>query len=188
MTPPLIEHCEDHLGAIVSGWAEDESGTKLPFQVVLFERSAVRGVRVVSTLGLSNTPLHVAEGQRTLRQELLAMFKESDGHRNLPAILQQLATEAIRQQTAYSLGDVGGPRGELSAGATVTALYTALPVYLPDAFHICRSTAKPVVFAWMVPITDEEAAFARRRGRDAFEDLLQSNDPDLLDFSRPSIV
>jgi hypothetical protein len=123
-----------------------------------------------------------------LRQELVAMFREADGHRNLPGILQELAAEAITKGSAYSLGDVVGPRGELRVGANVSAVYTALPVYLPDSFHVCRSTPEPVVFAWMVPITDAEAVFARTRGRAAFEDALEATDPDLLDYSRGSIV
>ncbi|MGE0398268.1 MAG: suppressor of fused domain protein [Kofleriaceae bacterium] len=188
MTIPLIKHCEDHLGSIVSGWSRDAAGTPLSVQVALFESSPLPGVQVLCTLGLSNVPLCAGGGTLRLRQELVAMFRETDGPRNLPAILQQLATEALSNDAALVLGDVIGPRGELRTGATVSALYTALPVYLPDSFHVCRSTPEPVVFGWMVPITDAEAVFARTRGRDAFESLLESVDPDLLHTSRASMV
>ena len=188
MTPSLIKHCEDCLGPIVSGWSKDATGAPLPFQVALFERSPLPGVRVLSTLGLSNVPLRVGQGTRRLRQELVAMFRDPDGPRNLPGLLQQLGTEALRKDAAYALGDVVGPRGELRLGANVSALYTALPVYLPDSFQVCRSTPDPVVFAWMVPITDAEAVFATTRGRDAFEAALESAAPDLLDVSRKSIL
>ncbi len=188
MTPPLIRHCEDHLGSIVSGWSTDAAGARLPFQVAVFEKSPISGVRVLCTLGLSNVALRVGLGTRRLRQELVAMFRETNGPGNLPGLLQQLGMEGLGKDAAYALGDVIGPRGELRAGATVSALYAAVPVYLPDSFHVCRSTPEPVVFAWMVPITDAEAAFARTRGRDAFESVLESVDPDLLDTSRRSIV
>ncbi len=188
MTLPLIQHCEDHLGSIVSGWSTDAADARLPFQVALFEKRPLPGVRVLCTLGLSNVPLRVGQGTRKVRQELVAMFREADGPGNLPGILQQLGMEALGKDAAYAPGDVIGPRGELRAGATVSALYTALPVYLPDSFHVCRSTPEPVVFAWMVPITDAEAVFARTRGRDAFEGALESVDPDLLNTSRNSIV
>lgn len=188
MTPPLIQHCEDHLGSIVSGWSTDSSGARPPFQVALFEKSPLPGVRVLCTLGLSHVPLRVGQGTRRLRQELVAMFRETEGPRNLPGILQQLGIEALGRDAAYALGDVIGPRGALRIGATVSALYTALPVYLPESFHVCRSTPEPVVFAWMVPITDAEAVFARDRGRDACEDALESVDPDVLDTTRNSIV
>ena len=188
MTPPLIKHCEDHLGPLVSGWSTDAVGARWPFQIALFERSPLPGIQVLCTLGLSNVPLRVGQGTRRLRQELVGMFRESDGPRNLPGILQQLGAEALRKDAAYAPGDVIGPRGELRAGATVSAIYTALPVYLPDSFHVCRSTPEPIVFAWMIPITDAEAVFARTRGRDAFEGALESADPDLLDTSRGSFV
>lgn len=188
MIPPLTKHCEDHLGSIVSGWSVDSVGTRLPFQIALFERSPLLGVRVLCTLGLSNVPLRVGHGTRKVRQELVAMFKEADGPGNFPGILQQLGMEALEKDAAYLPGDVIGPRGELRPGATVSALYTAVPVYVPDSFQVCRSTPEPVVFAWMVPITRAEATFARTRGRDAFEDALESNQPDLLDASRQSIA
>jgi hypothetical protein len=188
MTPPLIKHYEDHLGSIVSGWSTDAAGARLPFQVALVDQGPLAGVRVLCTLGLSNVPLLVGQGTRRLRQELVALFRESDGPRNLAGILQQLGTEALAQDAAYAPGDVVGPRGELRAGATVSALYTAVPVYFPESFRVCRSTPEPVVFAWMVPITDAEAMFVRTRGRDAFEGALELADPDLLDMSRGSIV
>lgn len=187
VTPPLIKHCEDHLGPIVSGWSTDAAGKPQPFQVAMFERSPLDGVRVLCTLGLSNAHLRVGSGPKRLRQELVAMFRDAEGPRNLPGILLQLGTEALARDTAYSLGDVIGPRGELRAGATVSAFYTALPVYLPDSFHVCRDP-EPIVFAWLVPITDSEAQFARTRGRDAFEAVLESVDPDLLDTARRAIV
>jgi Suppressor of fused protein (SUFU) len=188
MIPPLIKHCEDHLGPIISGWSRNTTGDQLPFQVALFEKSPLPGVQVLCTLGLSNVLLRVGEGTRKLRQELVAMFREIDGPRNFPGILQQLGMDALGSGAAHALGDVIGPRGELRAGSSVSALYTALPVYLPDSFHVCRRTPDPVVFAWMVPITDAEAEYARRQGREAFEAALESADPDLLDISRESIL
>ena len=188
MTPPLIKHCEDHLGSIVGGWSTDAAGARLPFQVALFEKSPLRDVRVLCTLGLSNVPLRVGDGPRALRQELLAMFREPAGPGVWPGVLQRVGMEALEKQLAYVPGDVVGPRQELHPGATVSALYTAVPVYLPESFHVCRSTAHPIVFAWMVPITEAEAAFVRARGRDAFEDALKTVDPDLLDTTRRPIV
>jgi len=188
MIPPLIKHCEDHFGSIVSGWSTDAAGVRLPFQVALFEKSPLPGVRILCTLGLSNVPLRFGQGPRMLRQELVALFREVEGFGSLPGILQQLGNEALEKDAAYILGDVIGPRGALRAGATVSAFYVALPVYLPDSFHVCRSTPEPVVFAWMVPITDTEAAFARTCGRHAFESIVESTDPNLLDTSRESIV
>jgi hypothetical protein len=117
------------------------------------------------------------------------MYRDADGPRNLPGILQQLALEAIAKDRAFSVGDVAGPRGELRAGATLEALYVAVPNYLPDSFQVLRrDTEEPIVFAWLVPISATEASFARAEGRDRFEAALQECNPDLLDFARSSIV
>lgn len=195
MTAPLLTHLEDHLGRIENGWAVEVPDSRLRLQVVLFQGSPLGfegrplvGVRAISTLGLSHTPLRVGDRGRRLRQELVAMFKESDGHGRLPAVLLDLALSALRRDVAYAPGDVVGPDEDLRISPVAAAFYTALPNYLPDSFQVCRATPEPVVLAWMVPVTDAEARYARTRGRDAFESVLESADPDVLDVSRQSIV
>lgn len=185
-TPPLIAHCESHLGPIVTGWVDDENGTRLPFQVAEFAKSPIDGASVLCTLGLSKIPLRVGDSTRRLRQELVMMFRDADGRRNLPAILQQVGMKAIELDLACYPGDVIGPKNALQAGASVSALYVTLPVYLPDSFQVCHEES--TVFAWLVPITKSEADFVRARGRDEFENALEAADPDLLDFSREGIV
>ncbi|CAN5814144.1 hypothetical protein BH11MYX3_BH11MYX3_10280 [soil metagenome] len=116
------------------------------------------------------------------------MFRESDGSRNLPALLDQVADEAIASGQALSVGDVIGPRGALTEGAAVDALYVALPVYFADSFQVYAGSGETVVFGWLVPITSEEDGFVRESGAAAFEELLMSNDPDLLDYRREGMV
>lgn len=187
MTPPLIKHYEDHLGQVVAGWSADEEGRAMPFQVVRFQ-GPISGVNVLGTAGISSVPLVLGQGTRVLRQELVLMFRADDGAQNLPGVLQQLGTDALAKNAAYSLGEVIGPRGPIVDGATVCAFYVATPVYLPDSFQVCRETPEPVVIAWLVPITDDEAKFVRAKGREAFERALELADPDLLDLRRASIV
>jgi hypothetical protein len=60
---------------------------------------------------------------------------------------------------------------------------------LPRAFHVCRpEEGESIVFAWLVPITANEASFVRSRGWSAFEKKLEEHDPDLLDMPRPSFL
>jgi hypothetical protein len=184
----LIRHLEDHLGRITRGWRTGEHGGPLPFDVVELERSPLAGVKVLSTVGLSKTPLCVAGATKHLRQEYVAMFRESDGARNMPALLQQIGTEALAKGRGHMIGDVLGPRGPLRAGATVSALYVAMPVYLPESFASCREGDEAIVFAWLVPITAAEAHYIREHGSHAFEDLMERLDPDVLDLERQGIV
>lgn len=187
MRPPLIKHYEDHLGEIIAGWSGDEEGRAMPFQVVLFP-GTISGVNVLGTAGVSSVPLVLGQGSKVLRQELVLMFREHDGAQNLPGVLQQLGTEMLAKNAAYSPGQVIGPRGPIVEGATVCAFYVAPPAYFPESFQVCRETPEPVVFAWLVPITETEATFVRAQGREAFEHALELADPDLLDLRRASIV
>ena len=184
----LVDHFEKHLGQVVSGWSTDADGQQVPFQVALYESSPSVGARVLATLGLSNVPLRVGGTQRRLRQELAMMFRESDGPRNLPGILQQVGLEALAKDQAYAVGDILGPRGELRTGSALEALYVAPPVYLPDSFHVFRTeTSEAIVIGWLVPISASEAHFARARGVSSFEEQLERLNPDLLDFKRSPI-
>ena len=90
----LIQHFEKHLGPVVSGWTKGANQQQLPFQVVLMQTSPIEGARVLTTLGLSNVALRVGSTSRRLRQELMFMFRASDGPRNLPGVLQQVGLEA----------------------------------------------------------------------------------------------
>jgi len=188
-TPALMKHIEDHLGPILAGWTTDPDGNKQPFQIVICN-SPVAGAKVLLTLGLSSKPLWT-EAQGLRRQEMLMMFRETDKPRSLPVVLQELALQAWSRDQAFALGDVIGPRGPIVEGGTVSAFFVAPPAYLPESFAFVRGIGPvraTVLFGWLVPIAETEAAFVRANGAEAFEDELMSSSPDLLDFRRASIV
>lgn len=70
----------------------------------------------------------------------------------------------------------------------MTALYPAVPVYLPDDFAECSESNRTIVLTWMVPITDEEAEYVSAHGWESFEDALVAEDPDLTVVDRPPIA
>jgi hypothetical protein len=87
-------------------------------------------------------------------------------------------------------GTMVSSAGPLQEGATVEALYSSLPVYFSEPFHVYTPPdgTLPIVFVWLVPITASEAAFVRRTGWEAFETELQRQAPDLLDLGRSAMV
>lgn len=184
----LIEHLESHLGLIDAGW-KDSDGTSWGFQVLRFLSGPIANTVTYSTLGLSDTPLPSPVSAKQVRHELLLMARPEFCDRNIPAILHQVGTEAISRSRPYLRGDVLGPRGTLIPGTGMEALYVSPPAYLPDSFATYKSPeGMSCIFAWLVPITCQEAEFARTKGWEAFEDRLASVNPDLLDLGRRSIV
>ena len=108
---------------------------------------------------------------------------------SLPGIVQQVALKAIEADLAIGVSEVLERRGAIVAGTRMTALYALPPIYFPDEFHVYESSSgEQVYLVWLVPITAAEASFVREQGHEAFEDILEKVDPDLLDLSRESCV
>jgi suppressor of fused protein SUFU len=180
----VVEHLESFCGPIVEGWQTDPDGKKMPFQIVRLERGPIEGTVTFSTLGLAFHQLSSASSSKLIRHELVMLARSNAIPDNLPVVLQQVAAEAVSRGNAYLRGEVIGPRGRLFPGSDFTALYVAIPVYFPDEF----AAVDQVAFAWLIPITTEEAGFVAVNGWPKFEDLLLREDPDLLDMKRRSAV
>lgn len=183
----LVEHIEAYLGSINYGWSVSPDGEPLGFQIVKLAGLQSSYVPYVS-LGMSNYPLRSDASSRDIWQELLFLAPLGFGDKNIPALLQSVVSEAIGLERAYLRGQVIGPRGNLFEGYPFTALYVSLPAYLPDSFKELRVEGRAIVFGWLIPITDREAEFVLSQGWEAFEDLLERKDPDLVDLARLALV
>jgi hypothetical protein len=180
----VIEHLENFCGPVVEGWRTDPDGNKMSFQVVRLERGPVEGSVTFSTLGLNFHRLKSATSAKPIRHELVMLARNDAIPENLGPVLQQVAAEAVDRGYAYLRGNVIGPRGQLFPGTSFTAMYVANPVYFPEEF----AAHDQVAFAWLVPITTEEANFVATKGWPKFEDVLIRENPDLLDMHRQSVV
>ena len=184
--PSLLDHLETYLGEIRAGFAGDDATTP-GVQVVRFgPDQPFKGVTTVSTLGLSHHYLS-QPASPDVRQELLMHVPEHGQPPNLAGVMLQVAGELIHNHRCLLRGEVIGPRGVLFAGTGMTAFYGAMPVYLPDDFAFYANDSGPIALTWLVPITDGEADFIATYGWPAFEGVLESQDPDLTDFNRPSL-
>jgi hypothetical protein len=189
MLPPLIEHLERHLGPIDGGWSVSADGDPMPFQIARFRGGGPAEPIPFSTLGLSRFLLASAVSGKKVRQELLFLSPRDFGDRNIPAVLQNIAAEAVGLERAYLRGEVIGPRGRLFDGYLFTSLYVSIPVHQPDSFRsFTTGEGGSIVFAWLVPIFDPEAQYVRDHGWSRFEDMLVERDPDLVNFNRQPVV
>jgi hypothetical protein len=183
---PVLDHLEKFCGPVVKGWSCDPDGHRMQFQIVQLQSGPVANATTFSTLGLGKIPLKC--GQKIIRHELVMLTRPQAVPGNLGPLLQQVAAEAVARNHPYLAGEVIGPRGRLFENSTLTALYVAIPVYFPEEFSAVDEPFGTVNFAWLVPITDQEASFVHDHGWDAFERELEKHDPDLLDFQRHSVV
>lgn len=185
----LAEHIERHLGSIMHGWSKGSNGIEMPFQVVACNSGLTKGVTAYVTLGLSKSSLNSPNSGKAIRLEMLMLSRPGPDAARVPAILQQIGLEAIQRGKAYLRGDVIGPRGALFGKGLLEAVYVTMPVYYPESLNTyIGPDGDATIIAWLVPITKAEAEYVHTHGWSDFEDLLQRDDPDLLDFARPSLV
>jgi len=182
----FIDHIEKYLGPIQRGWKTSPDGDLMKFQVIQCLGGQIAQARVYCTLGLSDFPLRSAASDKLIRQELLMAVPESFGERNVPALVQQLGLEVLKRESAYLAGEVIERYNPIFSGKPFYAYYTAIPIILPEEFRTYTfDDGDQMVFAWMVPITKLEAAYARSKGWDKFETLLEGKNADLVDLDRP---
>lgn len=184
-SPALIEHLESRLGRLVHGWSTDPDGEPIPFQVARFDGGRNGEVLSLATIGLSRRPMTSPVSGRPLHLELVLSVHRLIGERNLPAVLQQVGQNMLSTGRAIVRGEVVEMEGNVVSGSDLSALYATLPVYFDDAFATCRcEDGADVAIVWLVPVHGSEVAFIRAKGWDAFEELVERADPDLLDPTR----
>lgn len=184
----ILDHLEAYLGPIETGWSPEAFAREAKGLTVARLAGKLGESKAFATVGLSSHVLTSRASEKRIRQELVFIAQASFGDRNIPALLEQVAQEAVRSHSAYLRGDVIGPRGRLFDAGEMTALYVAIPVYLPNAFaSFERDDGETTIVAWLFPITDDEARFVATHGWSAFEDQLEAHDPDLTDPLRESL-
>jgi hypothetical protein len=182
--PPLVSHLESHLGVMSGG---SRMGELPDIQISLFQNQPAPGAITYCTLGLSHHLLRGAT-DRMFRFELLGVAAGEFKALQPEARLFDVAEQILSTHRAPLRGEIFGPGGPIVTGATVEALYCTMPFHFPDALATFEGTDPPTVFIYLVPTTRSEARFAQEHGWDAFEELLEKNQPDLLDLCRSSII
>lgn len=182
----FIDHIEKYLGAIQHGWKTSPDGEPMKFQVIECLGGELAQARVFSTLGLSDFPLRSAASDKLIRHELLIAVPDSFEHRNIPAVLQQLASDVLKRESAYLRGEVVERNNPIFSGKPFHAFYAAIPIILPEKFGtFLFGGGDQAVFVWMVPITKLEASYVRSKGWSKFEALMEGHKADLVDLDRP---
>ena len=150
--------------------------------VGFFPRKPTPSTTIVATNGFANTPLHQATGP-DIRQELIVVADDVQNREEVASLLVSLANEVGRRTHAIEHGEVFGPSGPLFPDSSLTALFATIPAFLPSTFRSHHSPDGVTIGVWLLPISDEEAVFARAAGPGRFQDWLEDVD-DLYGFFR----
>ena len=178
--PSLIAHLERHLGRMSGGYT---AGT---IQVGSFRDIPQPGVTTLVTLGLSKHILRTPRG-KNLRQELVTTAATKHDADRLGGFLSSLAESLARSHRAVLRGELLGP-SESIAGTNMRSAYATVPSLFPEEFGQLDGTDPDTVFAWIIPVTDDEATFVRGHGWSRFETALEAREPDLFNLERASVV
>jgi hypothetical protein len=178
---PLIQHLKKHLGDSDAGWLEDALG----IQVWRFKDKPVAGAVTYTTVGLSNHLLGQDE-ERSIRQELVFSCYEDFSRLPIENRLFSVSRDLIQSHEALRHGQVLGPRGPLFEGVRAEGLLALEPSFFPKGFvEFTESDGTNVVMVWLVPLLQEEAAFARQHGWNVLDSLMVELNPDVMDLDRP---
>jgi hypothetical protein len=175
------EHIEGYLGKISAGWSDTASSHGI--QVVSFKDQPAAGITTYVTLGLSEVVLDLPK-DRKIRQELVVSALDSFSGDDIAGFLLSLAEHIKVRERAVLRGEVIGPSRPVLNGATVSAVYVTNPTPFDSHFSEFSNVEPPVIFALVVPITEKEASLVFSQGWNWFEDMLESQDPDIWDFKR----
>jgi suppressor of fused protein SUFU len=181
MIDGLLEHLEQNLGEIAGSWDTDPDGLELPFQIVHYAGGrGPEGTEIFSTLGLSDYEL----GEHGARIELLMIAPAGQTAGSVPPILHHAGRLPIDADDVPQLGDTYVGVEELGEVSPMDALYVGRPLYQPAGFNPFDNGEARVVFWWLIPIFDVEAAFVEEHGWEVFEQLMWDLDVDPTDFTR----
>ena len=185
--PGLVAHFEKFLGPVRSGWMAGPTGDRMPFQVVRWTQGSDVGSMTYSSLGLSRHRLQGRGGVET-RQELVLLATPSLPVEYVLTVLNDAGRAALDVGRGLRQGDVLGPVAPPVPGSAMAALYVAMPDYFPDELALYEpGDGPPVEVLWLVPVSAREYDFVEAYGWEAFEDLLEAQDPDLVDVYRSEI-
>ncbi len=84
---------------------------------------------------------------------------------------------------------VPNDRALAASASRLTAFLLLAPYFEPDEFDTFEIENDPVDFLWVVPITEDELAYARKNGSEALLDTMRANGLDpVIDENRDSLV
>lgn len=181
----VIDHVEHYLGRIDYGWKDSNSLSGIT--IARFREQPVEGLNTFTTLGLSDHIL-LMPNNREVRQELVFSALSNVLSEDIVRHLLNLVESILLNHEALLRGQVIGPTVSTISTSHMKWMYVSMPILFDEKFETFRDSVPSTVFAWIFPIFESEANYIREHGWEAFEDILETKDPDLWDLNRHSVI
>lgn len=181
----IVDHVESFLGKIDYGWKNND--TESAISVARFCDQPVEGMNTYVTLGLSHHALSMPK-EREVRQELVFSVFDTVSSDDVVSFLLSFSGFILEKHEALLRGQVVGPAGPIISGSLMNAVYASMPVMFDDEFATFDGTSPSTVLVWLIPIFENEAKYVQEHSWEAFEDILEQQDPDLWDLNRGAVV
>lgn len=136
---------------------------------------------------MSEYPIEIVDRQgREIRVEFIGMCTSE--FTSFPNILASCAFNIIKDHYSYTPGMVNmNVIDDYYKNLEMRHIYYTIPSYWEDLQgHLIDGHIVNWLFA--IPISDNELDYLNENGVDAFEDLLESNDTEVYDLYRRSII
>jgi len=182
----IADHLETYLGTIDWGWRLNDRTH--PIQAVRFNNQPFEGAITYSTLGMSDFAFALPGTSKQVSMELLFTAWKNFPSDEIASFLLSFCEFILSKGCFLSPGDVIGPSQPIIDNVAANAVFISHPMIFCDELAIFKETSPWTIFPWVIPIMEQEAYFVKSNGWSEFADLLEYNNPDLLDLNRPSII
>jgi len=183
------QHLEGVLGTpFRASTAHDVTrGIVAAFGVATFRDQPVEGAFTLVTVGLSE---HLLPGDESepVRQELLVCAWDRFFGDALYQAFFSMADLVLEDGTRIDPGTVYELPERIADAMGSHRFFAYPPCYHPEELQPIQLDDGEVEIRWLIPIAPEESDFVEREGAEAFDDLLELENPDLMDLDRGSVV
>jgi hypothetical protein len=125
---------------------------------------------------------------REVRQELVFTAYENFPAEEIASFMLSFCDYILTRNQALLRGNVVGPSAPLIPNVAVNSVYASIPVIFDESFSTYRTSSPHTVMVWLIPLLKEEAVFVKANGWNRFEEVLEHENPDLMELNRVSIV
>jgi hypothetical protein len=162
------------------------TGDSFPVHIHCFADQPCEGATTCCTIGLSEKLFSQDDGT-SIRFELLFTAYVDSLKNELNSHFFSVVKWLMQKQEMLLSGEILDMEEPLAPGSEVTGFWFYAPIYFPDELNVFDETEPNVIFVWAIPVSAAEMSYLEQNGPDAFSELLEKQDPDLIDIYRPSV-